>query len=200
MQALKLVKEHNLFIATKAGKFISEGADGECFELLNDPNKVIKFCVLYDCNTNIDSIYSKTYKLLNFIKNNNLSAYVKVHEHNFLKHGLRATCVGKQKYLLYYYIMDKLYNITNDEKKVFHSILSHEDRGVIKNYSTESSKDILCGLQRGLDFNLEKIMMFLENLKKSPIVHLDLHPRNIMKDRKGNFKLIDLDRIDWRKL
>ena len=93
--------------------------------------------------------------------------------------------------------MEKLLKISEDEAKVFHSILSHEDRGIFKNFSTDKVKKMLHGMQRGLDFDLQKIMLFYEALQNPQILHLDIHPRNIMKDENNNFKLIDLDRLQF---
>jgi len=45
---------------------------------------------------------------------------VSIYEHNFLGYGVRDTCFGEQKYILYYYIMEKLQKTTDDERKVFH--------------------------------------------------------------------------------
>jgi len=91
--------------------------------------------------------------------------------------------------------MEKLNKTTDDEKKVFYSLLSHEDRNVKKNYSLASATDMLRGMQRGLDFDYNKVFRFYRVLKESKFYHMDLHPRNIMKDTDGNFKLIDFDRV-----
>ena len=100
-----------------------------------------------------------------------------------------------QDFITYYYVMENLSKITEDEKKVFYSLLSHEDRNVKKNYSLSSVIDMLKEMQRGLDFDYNKAFRFYRVLKESKFHHMDLHPRNIMKDTDGNFKLIDFDRV-----
>jgi thiamine kinase-like enzyme len=90
--------------------------------------------------------------------------------------------------------MEKLHPLSEDEIKVFHSLVSHEDQNKIKKYSSLEINKILQGLSIGLDFDLHKVMFFCKNLNKLTIQHSDLHPRNLMKDSDGNFKLIDFDR------
>lgn len=41
-------------------------------------------------------------------------------------------------------------------------------------------------------------MFFCEKLNKSPFANYDLHPRNIMKDKYGNFKIIDYDKLQLK--
>lgn len=90
--------------------------------------------------------------------------------------------------------MERLNLISSDEEKVFHTILSHEDRGAEKSYKSAELQDILDGLSKGLDFDATKVKVFHEALQTSPIRHLDIVPRNIMKDDGGNFRMIDLER------
>jgi serine/threonine protein kinase len=196
MQVLKLISENNCNINYQIDKEIGFGADGQVFSLQDITDKVIKFCVQFDYNNSIKNSYRDVSKILSFIKNTNPLVYAHVYEYGYLGEYERnlADKKDKQKYILYYYIMEKLHKISEDEKKVFHSILSHEDRNINKNFSIFKIKNILKGLSLGLDFDFEKVMFFCENLKSSIILHNDLHPRNIMKDNLGNFKLIDFDR------
>lgn len=196
MQVLKLISENKCSIKFNIDKEIGFGADGQVFSLQHDEDKVIKFCVYYDYNNSIKNSYRDISTILNFIKNNKPCSFASVYEYGYLGQYER-NLVGekdKQKYILYYYIMEKLQKISEDEKKVFHSILSHEDNNVNKNFTINKIKKILTGLSVGLDFNFKKIILFCEDLKSSNIRHNDLHPRNIMKDKLGNFKLIDFDR------
>ena len=59
------------------------------------------------------------------------------------------------------FVMERLNELSVDEKKVFHSILSHEDNNKIKNYSNDKVKEMLLGMSYGLDFDLEKILLEL---------------------------------------
>ena len=183
---------------------LGDGADGEVFSIQNDLNKVIKFCVLYDYSTvefpeSIESVYQCTSQVLQYLIDNQPDAYARVYSHEYLTRGVRKVIGDEQEFILHYYVMEKLQEISDDERKVFHSILSHEDRGMVKNFSDETLKEMLTGMHRGLDFNLESIIFFYNNFRKTPIHHLDIHVRNIMKDSQGNFKLIDFDRCLLRK-
>lgn len=195
MLVLKLCQQNcpdkiPLHLAKKLG----DGADGEVFEL-ND--RVIKFCVLYDViHFDFREAYRRINSVIDYLIHNPSPVYARVHERMYMGEWSRLTISGDQKYILYYYIMEKLQKISEDEQKVFHSILSHEDRGIKKNFETQQLKKILSGLQKGLDFDVEKIMFFNDFLRKTPLCHLDIHARNIMKDDQGNFKMIDFDRVN----
>lgn len=173
---------------------IGYGADGQIFNIIDDPNKVIKISVLYDIGQEFS--YEPIDKNLSYIQENKPTFIVTVYEHAFLARSKRKTYVGEQEYIIHYYIMEKLNKITEDEKKVFHSILSHEDNCVVKKYSKVKINALLRGMQYGLDFDYKKIFDFHQSIMNSNITHNDIHARNIMKDNIGNFKLIDLDRLE----
>jgi serine/threonine protein kinase len=189
------------------GEKIGDGADGELFELKEDSNQVIKISVLFDLQFRglnyLNNAYQNTSKILSILEGDN-NAFVKVFNHNkigqFTRNYLNHNDNIAQHYLLYYYTMEKCFKISEDEKKVFHTILSHEDRGLTKNFSKKKIAEILFGLSMGLDFDSKKITLFYESLQTSCIKHLDMHPRNIMKDRSGNFKLVDLDRLQLENI
>ena len=159
---------------------IGEGVDGEVYPVPLDPSKVMKICKSFDFEK-VDSVFS----VVEFLIKNQPRAYACV----FL-----ITENHINNFILYYYVMEKLNKISDDEEKLFHTILSHEDRNIIKNYEPDEINKILEGLARGLDFDAERVKFFLDGIKCSPIKHNDLHPRNIMKDEFGDFKLIDFDR------
>lgn len=200
MLALKLCQQFcpekvNFSLSNRLG----DGADGEVFELQDKPDKVIKFCVLYeyegsDIKANINGIL----KSLSYIKYNRPCTYAQVHDYMYLgESSRRLESLGKnQNYILYYYIMEKLFKISEDEKKVFHSILCHQDMNLKKDYSINKIKEMLRGMGRALDFDFDKVTFFCDNVKKIPLQHQDVHVRNIMKDKMGNFKLIDFDRCE----
>lgn len=183
-----------------SSKRIGDGADGEVFELADDPNKVIKLCVLYDTGSvGYKQTYQYITKSIDHLVQHPHPSYALVYEHVYMGEGSRQVVWGnthkEQPFLLYYYVMEKLGKISEDEAKVFHTILSHEDRGIKKNFSADQLKEILTGLRRGLDFDVEKVILFHDNLKNAPLAHLDIHVRNIMKDANGYFKMIDFDRV-----
>jgi hypothetical protein len=146
--------------------------------------------------------YQQIQKVLDHLMLTHPDAYARVYEHGYLGTYSRKAehwRSGKQNFIIYYYIMEKLRKISEDETKVFHTILSHEDRGIDKNFSLEKIGEMLEGMARGLDFDAEKVTLFCNNIKRAPLSHLDIHVRNIMKDDVGDFKLIDLDRIELEK-
>ena len=179
---------------------LGDGADGQCFSLQNDPKKVIKLGIVYEYHSGeLFKIYNQMDRVLNYLIRTQPAAYAHVYEQEYL--GLYSREMpywhsGKQKFILYYYTMEKLRKISEDESKVFHSILSHEDRGIAKNFSLDKIREMLEGLGRGLDFDAEKVMLFCENINEASVYHLDLHPRNIMIDDSSNYKCIDMDRCE----
>lgn len=162
---------------------IGSGADGEVFNIAEDLNKVIKFSISWIDNK------KELSNVLNYITQFN-NIYSKVYEYKILGEFQEYN----SKFYLYYYVMEKLSHITDDEYKVFHSILSHEDNNLSKSFSLIQIIEMLNGMSCGLDFNLNNVITFYTNLKSSKLIHNDIHPRNIMKDMNGNFKLIDFDR------
>jgi len=198
MQAFSLCKKEcpnniPVIVSNKLG----DGADGDVYDILGTPNKVIKFGVLYDDFINPLSIkYLDIENSLHYIKNNNPSVCARVYDYNFLIQSTRKVVTGTQDYILYYYIMEKLNKISDDEKKVFHTIFSHEDRNLEKHFSVQEVNKILSGLSKGLDFDMDKVTRFHTNVINSSIKHLDMHPRNIMKTHDGNYKFIDFDRVN----
>ena len=196
MLVQNLCVDNNIEIPYRFGNRLGDGADGECFDIL-ESNKVIKLCVLLDYPTrNLDNDYLNVSNTINFIKNKSIRAYAQVHDFKYLGRYNRphVEMVDGQDYILYYYTMEKLNHLTDDEKKIFHSILSHEDSGRPKNYEILKIKKMLKGMATALDFDEEKVTFFCEELKRAPIIHNDIHIRNIMKDNCGNFKMIDFDR------
>jgi len=182
--------------------FIAGGAEGEVYSVKEYPDRVIKLSLLYDLDRKTDILYryNDLEKIFNFIMDEKPNHIVGLHKYNLVYFGKRNTDIGYQDYMVYFYEMDKLENISDDEYKVFHTIISHEDFNKEKNYSVKELKNILKKLHHGLDFSEEDIIMFYLSLRKWPILHNDLHPRNIMKSLDGNFRLIDLDscKIQYR--
>jgi serine/threonine protein kinase len=174
---------------------LGQGRDGECLSIVGEPNKVIKLGIMYDQFDNYHQI-DRVLKYLQLTQPGMTTPYVKLYDYECLGTYPRPMINwgnGQQEFLLYYYIMEKLEKISEDEKKVFHTILSHEDQAIEKNIDLFKIEKTLQGMSRGLDFNLKRIMLFCEQIKNSKIKHNDLHPRNIMKHGDGDFKAIDLD-------
>lgn len=187
-------------IPDNIGEFLGSGSDGQAFELTDDPEKAIKISALF-CylDEDLKDKFNHIQITLDYLKNNKLDTCAKVYEfHNLGMYSqinwINRWSIGEhQEYILYYYIVEKCFKLSEDEEKVFHTIISHEDLGIEKNYSQAQLNKILAGLSVGLDFDAEKVKLFYNNLKCSPLKHLDLHPRNVMKDKLGYFKLVDFD-------
>lgn len=184
-------------IPSSLGERLGDGADGEVY-VMDDPTKVIKLCVLYERGSlNIKQNYAKQIsKVLQWLIDTPSHTHARVYELKYLGSYTREVVWGKQKYLLYYYTMENLQKLTEDERKILHTILSHEDKNIKKDFSPSKVQEMLEGMSRGLDFDKEKVTFFCNNFAKTPVVHLDIHVRNIMKDTDGNFKLIDFDRAE----
>jgi serine/threonine protein kinase len=169
------------------GRRLGDGSDGEVLEIVGDPKKVIKLSAIYDHPAREIKTYQDVKKVLDHLISTPTDAFVRVYEQGFFGSFSRKSAEWHkdgQDFLMYYYIMDKLEQISVNEFKVFHSILSHEDRKIIK----------LIGLSRGLDFDVEKVIIFCNNIANGPIIHDDINPRNIMRNASGDYKLVDLDR------
>lgn len=188
-------------IPPNIGRSLGDGSDGQVFQLSNDSSRVIKISALF-CyfDEDIDSHLNKIEQALIHLIVNPDDSYARVYDYkNLGKYSReifsdRISLGEEQEYYLYHYVMERCFKLSEDEKKVFHSILCHEDRGIEKNYTTPQLKNILTGLSKGLDFDENKVMLFCDNLKRSRLRHLDLHVRNIMKSNSGDFKLVDFDR------
>ena len=182
---------------------LGDGADGEVFSILGDPSRVLKLGIFYERHDKgFEKHYKQIQRVLDYLIANPLDAYARVYEHGYLGSYTRKAehwRSGEQKFIIYYYTMEKLNKITEDEKKVFHTIISHEDRGIEKNFSPDKIREMLQGMSRGLDFDAEKVTLFCNNIGAAPVSHLDIHVRNIMKNDTGDYKLIDLDRIELEK-
>jgi hypothetical protein len=190
-------------LPVKTDKRLGDGADGEVLSIEGSSDKVLKLGILYERHDyGLNEYFKHIQRVLKYFTESQPQPYVHVYESGYLGTYSRPMPywkAGKQDFIIYYYVMEKLEKISEDERKVFHSILSHEDRGIEKNFSQEKIHEMLEGMRRGLDFDAEKVTLFCNNIKTAPVSHLDLHVRNIMKDTAGNFKLIDLDRISLEK-
>lgn len=174
---------------------IGEGADGDCYSLSNDSDKVVKFSVHY-CWDQEDTAKIIDNRLQGYIQvQNNPDLFARLYEFGFLGKGTRQVVSGEQEYLIFYCLMEKLDKISEDEIKVFHTLLSHEDRNCNKRYSLLQISKILKGLAVGLTFDQEEVIFFMQKIMSTKTGYTDFHPRNIMKDKNKNFKLIDFDRI-----
>lgn len=178
----------------KLNQKIGSGYNGEIFSVVGQADRVVKLCVISDHFGTGEQQYRQVNQVLTTIEKEKPLAYVRVYEHGFLGIGHRQSYGGGQmNIILHYYEMEKLQLLSEDENKVFHTLLSHEDRNLIKDFSPIKLRDRLFGLSKGLDIDQKMVSLFCQRIKRAPITHDDLHPRNILKNQLGEFKLIDVD-------
>lgn len=195
MQVLKLLQANNIDLPFKLGQCLGSGADGVTFEL--DEQRVLKLSVLFNWDDLYDQKIGQITKVFDYMLSNECKAFCKVYDFEILGRYSRSLLNDvniQQEYILYFYEMEKLTKISEEESKVFHTILSHEDRGLDKKYTLRLLENTLNGLSYSLDFEIHKVLEFYNNLQSSKIEHLDIHPRNIMKNKNGQFFMIDFDR------
>jgi hypothetical protein len=173
----------------RRGLEIGRGSHGQVYSLIDDPSRVIKYSVVY-CDNLFDQ-YRIFDEVLSLLRKEKDKAFVSPFEWGYLNQGIDSlTC---------FCTLEKLKRISEDEHRVFHSILSHEDANVDKSFSPIELDQILSGLARGLSFNRSKVNDFYNSITESRFQHSDMHPRNVMKNVNGDFKLIDLDSVIIRE-
>lgn len=197
MQVIKYLDKALFPIVNCIDQKIGDGADGEVFTMLNSEN-LAKFSIFY-CwrNENLDEVIASRLQSYAAVKRHS-DIFVSVFDSRHLVNGVRKIVAGEQEYAIFYYEMEKLLKISDDEIRVFHSIISHEDSNLKKDLNLDKISKTLDGLSIGLEFNQKKVINFcksLQNLESLGIHYADLHPRNVMKSKDGDFKLIDIDRI-----
>jgi thiamine kinase-like enzyme len=186
-------------IPAEPGERLGDGADGETFVIADEPTKVMKLSVIYDRfeDSPKEIYFNRIAPVLDYVMLNAPALCVAVYEHGYLGEYSRKVTnwrQGKQIFVIHYCIMERLHNLSDDERKALHSLVSHEDRKIQKDLEPSKIKEIVEGLARGLDFDKEKVILFCEQLREAYLSHSDIHPRNIMKDGSGYFKLVDFDR------
>lgn len=189
---MKILDKFNInFNKYTVGKLISNsGADGEVFE---SNNNIIKFVMMFDSKKKIITDYNKNKNIINKIIESRPNHFVEVYDFGFVK---EIEDYNKNYCLIYFYLMEKLNKISDDEKRVFHSLISHEDFNKIKKIDVYRINSIIKELDGYLSFDKDKVLNFIKNIKNSKIEQTDIHERNIMKDNFGNFKFIDLERLN----
>jgi hypothetical protein len=175
---------------------LGSGSNGEAY-LLED-GSVLKVSALIDWahkELDIREEYAQIWWILRQIKQEQPIHLVKLHDLGVIACGRLPE---KQNYTIYYYRMERLFPLTEDETKVFQTVISHEDRHLIKHFKPKELDSVLKGLDKGLEFSAERVRTFYQQIQASKFRHLDLHQRNIMKTAEGEYRLIDLDRMKTR--
>lgn len=189
MQVITLIDRLGCKLPFSLGKELGSGNHGQVFSLRDDSNCVIKLSVIYgpDSLTQYNKIADVLFRL---------QQYEGFHLPLVYRFGLIH---HDETYLIHYHTMDRFQPISEDEGKVFHTILSHEDANRCKQYDSKQLIETLFGLSKGLVFDMSKVIAFYCRIHMSEFMHLDMHSRNILKTKSGDFKLIDLNLIDYRR-
>jgi len=193
MIVLPLLEERNLLnkIPYVLGKKIGAGGDGSIYDISN--NKVIKLSIIYDMiiDDPLDAQYKQSVKVFSYLKDNNPKGFAKVYDFGFLcKDDRQVHNYGKDDFIIHFHVMEKLNKLSEKDK----SILFHILNGFEKKLNSKIVIKELIEIQKYIDFDLEKVKMFYNQLLNSKITHCDLHVRNIMKNNDDEFLLIDFDR------
>ena len=173
------------------GSKINQGADGIVYHLLNS-DKVIKITTISDRlskdkNTIIDAdiSYHLVQRSLEYLLKFNPKPYAKLFDY----HHINSLIKNGQKHIIYLSVLEKLLELSDDEKKVFYTLST-------ENFKNSQLEIILRDLNRGLDFPVDRVILFSNHLENCKLKQLDFRFQNIMKDLEGNFKLIDFDRTE----
>lgn len=196
----------------KFSKQIGTGADGVAYTLDSHKDRIIKIGN-YPC-INFSGYAAETVeKNFKYMRAHKPAAYVRVYTYKFIN------C--KHCHVSYYCVMDKLHKHAQSDSLSF---LASEIQWIYKNRNGNDSfplekiikyaNDFVTWIpghwdntngvhvngQRGIPSEQKKsVMKFLRAIWSSRVFHCDLHSGNIMKDKDGNIKLIDLDRLDLPK-
>ena len=197
MKAFSYVRDIISFPFT-IGPEIGYGAQGQVFEIVEDPTRVIKFSILYDVKfgSSLEFIFNKIKTIYNFIKNNPHDNVVRIFEFGELLSSSRVTVDGDQKFIVYYSIQEKLQTLSIDEKKVFKTVCDYHNGDLD---CERALKQLLLEQAEWLDFDCEKVLSFYDSIHKYPIDNCDFRRRNIMKDTLS-FKLIDFDLSEIKEI
>lgn len=172
-------------------EMIGYGVDGDAYSL-NSSDKILKISFLYDYGFDIERVYNNLKSNIQSVIELKPKCFVNTHSFKQLESGYRKFLINDtftdQKYYIFCYEMDCCTKLTEDEKRVFHSILLN------KNSFKENYISLLNGMNDFLDFNIENVINFVNEVQQSSIKHIDISTCNIMKFN-DEFKLIDLDRI-----
>lgn len=174
------------------GEELGYGAHGQVFTLKHSPDKVLKVSKLYDSIIlDVNQAYKEVKEVYHYLMDNDYPCFAKVFNFDLIAKETRPTINGPQDYIIFYSVLEKLFPLEEDEKKVFKTICDKFNNNIEKN---KPLAKILDELSAWLIFDRQKALAFWSALQSSPINHNDVHRRNIMKDANNNYKLVDFDK------
>lgn len=150
-------------VRLKLGKRLYQG-DGEIYELVNYPNRVIKIVCTYSPRVG-DNL-----KIIKHLQKSKTPAVVRIH-----KAGAFKTDTGGN---YYYYVMDRLKPLTG--KKVYAKIINPVFHCVWDGGPPPKNA-------------LPEVKSFLKKVRSLPYHYGDIHAGNIMKTPRGALKFVDLE-------
>ncbi len=172
---------------------LGRGADGQVFSLPNQPDRVWKLSIVHEVSESLCQLeLKKNIRNYEWIRDYEHPNITKVFDVQYIGSGTRETYYLNY-FAAFYSVMERLVDLSNDDFKVISTLLQYEYTGP---ESLKKFPDVVWELNSFLNFDTDKVMEFHQFLTDCPIRHKDLGLSNVMKDTKGNFKLIDFDRIE----
>ena len=193
MKLLDILELHHVELPFHLGLEIGSGIDGQVFESQDNSNRVIKISSAN--SSSIASGYPQIAKILRSVQIGKIHHFVKIYSFGPL-FTYPIPDLSRDTATIFFVEMEKLFPISEDEQKIFHTLVSHEDANKKKKFPTKQIISILEDLSRWLSFDKEKAKNFCIAATSGPIYHKDLHIRNVMKNARGDYKLVDLDRLE----
>jgi RIO-like serine/threonine protein kinase len=97
---------------------------------------------------------------------------------------------------VYWYEMEQLRPLSEEEVNIFYEVFENHDEYMADLGATWQLRIYKKHRKSRLH---RRMLRFLRQAQKLPLIHHDLHNDNIMKDRRGKYKLIDVESIRSRK-
>lgn len=160
-------------MAKRLDKVIKDQGATEIYSLKDDPNKVVKITFGLS-EVEIEKLFIK----FDTFKETPWDILVKLFSYEFIGYNLL-----RQREPLYYIMMEKLEPVSY-----------HEYQDLITGFHHFGWTD------RNLDLNYQmtpQIRFFVEQYYKSPYTYDDWHEGNVMKNKDGEYKLIDLESLHF---
>lgn len=187
------------------GKSVGDGSDGECFEIIDQPNKIAKLGITF-CNgpSKLSKSHGAFTNAIEAVIEKQPHAFVRVYEYRYLGGYMRKMPDwedGQQRFVLYAYLMDKLFPVDGADKPLLYGVLDWLENESGKPFDCKKISSAIDGEKSVAimtDESIARVNRFANGISSAPIIHQDLHIRNIMKDNLGEFNLIDLDRMVLR--
>lgn len=199
-------KEFEKYWVMLETEYIDGGLYGKAFNIGND--KVLKV------TKDIDEFkaMSELIHMINTLDESDLyfKHYVSIPliicpvNENFYEYSEDDSFNSNTKYIRYYYIMEKLYNLNNSEREIFLEIFNYYHVDGIDEIYYDEYDDFFNDIIENTDiYNLyenklcDGIIHFITNCIElnNEYNFYDMNINNILKDKNGNYKLIDLRKI-----